>query len=150
MKITFVGHAFVFSSDEIKERVKNAIKNNVIGVESVECYIGGYGDFDDLCAEACRELRRDGYDLSIIYVTPYLVSSEQTKIRRMQEEKLFDYSIYPPIESVPMRLAIIKRNEWMVKNSDLIIAYVKHNYGGAYRTLQVAKRNSKIIIDVCD
>jgi len=63
---------------------------------------------------------------------------------------LCDMSIYPPIENVPLRFAILKRNEWMMKNADLIIAYVKRNYGGAYKSLQVAKRKKKKIINIYD
>ena len=63
---------------------------------------------------------------------------------------LYDASIYPPIENVPPKFAILKRNEWMMTNADLIIAYIKHDYGGAYKSLQVAKRRKKNIINICD
>lgn len=61
--------------------------------------------------------------------------------------KIFDDTIYPNIENVPPRFAIIKRNEWMVNNSDFLIAYVENRFGGARKTLQYAekKKNIKII-----
>lgn len=58
--------------------------------------------------------------------------------------------LYPPIEKVPLKFAISKRNNWMVENSDLVIAYVNHSFGGAYKTLQAAKRKKKRIINICD
>ena len=45
---------------------------------------------------------------------------------------LYDESIYPPIENVPPKFAIAKRNEWMMTNADFIIVYVKYNRGGAF------------------
>ena len=72
------------------------------------------------------------------------------KIKEMMNYDLCDTSIYPPIENVPPRFAISKRNEWMMTNADLVIAYVNHNYGGAYQSLQVAKRRKKKIINICD
>ena len=39
--------------------------------------------------------------------------------------------------------AINIRNRWMIDNTDLIIAYVEHNNGGAYEALKYAKINEK-------
>ena len=61
--------------------------------------------------------------------------------------KGYDDTAYPPLESVPRRLAIIRRNEWMVDESDYIIAYVWH-YDGARNTLEIAKRKKKPIFNV--
>ena len=66
----------------------------------------------------------------------------------MQKNGWCDSSIYPPIESVPLKFAIAKRNEWMMENADLVIAYVNRNYGGAYQSLQIAKRRKKKIINI--
>ena len=54
------------------------------------------------------------------------------------------------LEFVPKRFAIVKRNEWMMTNADIVIAYVNRNYGGAYKSLQAAKRKKKKIINICD
>lgn len=143
MTITFAGHSFVSSSSKVKEMVKEQIRNNITDAKSVTCYLGGYGDFDEICARACRELKQEYAGIEIIYVTPYINLSEQAKIKEMQNCSLCDTSIYPPIENVPPRFAISKRNEWMIKNADLIIVYVNHAYGGAYKSLQVAKRRKK-------
>ena len=43
-------------------------------------------------------------------------------------------------------MAISKRNEWMVDRADLIIAYIEHDYGGAYKTIRYAQRKNKSII----
>lgn len=150
MTISFAGHSFVPSRDATKEIVKEQIRKNVVKDDITVCYVGGYGDFDIICALACRELKKEGYYIEIIYVTPYIDLSGQSKIKEMQKQGLCDTSIYPPIENVPKRFCISKRNEWMMTNSELIIAYVNHDYGGAYKALQVAKRGNKRIINICE
>ena len=150
MIIAFAGHSVISSINRVKEMVKEQIRNNIIDVKFVVCYVGGYGAFDKACAFACRELKQEGFDIEVVYVAPYISLSEQSKIKDMQNNGLCDTSIYPPVENVPPRFAISKRNEWMMTKADLIIAYVIHNYGGAYKSLQVAKRKKRKIINICN
>ena len=150
MVISFAGHAMISSADRIKETVKEQIQQHICHHSVVTCYLGGYGDFDAICACACRELKQEGVNLKRIYVTPYMSLSEQAKIKEMQRSDWYDGSLYPPIEKTPLKFAIAKRNEWMMTNADLIIAYVHHSYGGAYRSLQVAKRKKKKIVNIDD
>ena len=150
MTITFAGHSLITSSDCIKKMVKEQIRNIIIDNKMVICYLGGYGDFDNICALACKELKRKYSGIEVVYIAPYISLSEQAKIKEMQSCGLCDKSIYPPIENVPPRFAISKRNEWMIENADLIIAYVDHSFGGAYKSLQVAKRKKKKIINLYD
>ena len=150
MIIAFAGHSFISLKNKVKEIVKREILNNTVGVDFITCYIGELGDFDSICACACKELKQERNGIEVVYVTPYISLSEQEKIREMHRSGLCDTSIYPPIENVPPRFAISKRNEWMMANADLIIAYVNRSYGGAYKSLQVAKRKKKKIMNVCD
>ena len=48
------------------------------------------------------------------------------------------------------KTAIIKRNEWMVENCDLLIAYVKYSWGGARKTLDYAIRKKKPYINFAE
>lgn len=150
MKIAFSGHSVVSFSNKVKEMVKEHIRNNITEFESVICYLGGYGDFDKICACACRELKEEYAGIELVYVTPYIRLSEQVKIKEMQSSGFCDTSIYPTIENVPPRFAIARRNEWMMANADIIIAFVNRGYGGAYKSLQAAKRRNKKIINICD
>lgn len=150
MIIAFAGHSDVSSGDRVKEVVKEQIRNSITGFEFVTCYLGGYGDFDNICARACRELKKENANIELVYVTPYIHTSAQEKIKEMQSRALCDTSVYPPIENVPPKFAILKRNEWMMENADLVIAYVNRTYGGAYKSFRVAKRRKKKIINICD
>jgi hypothetical protein len=61
---------------------------------------------------------------------------------------MYDEFLYPPLEDVPLRFAITKRNEWMISQADTIIAFVNHTYGGAYKSLLYARRKNKSIISI--
>lgn len=150
MIIGFAGHSLVPSTEKVREAVKEQILKNITESRQVTFYLGGYGDFDEICAGVCRSLKREHSGMELVYVTPYITSSEQEKIKYMQKLGLYDASIYPPIENTPLRFAISKRNAWMMSNVDLVIAYVKFGYGGAYKSLQVAKSKKKKIINIAD
>lgn len=76
--------------------------------------------------------------IEIVLVLPYL--------NKEIDSELYDSTVYPLIESVPPRYAIVHRNRWMVDNSDLVIAYVTHGWGGAASTLKYAERKKKRVI----
>lgn len=150
MIISFAGHSLIPCGAKVKEIVKEKIKEYIANEHFVTFYLGGYGDFDEICAEACRELKKDFENIDLVYVTPYFDLSHQVRIKEMQMLKLYDSSIYPPIENTPLKYAISKRNDWMMKCADMIIAYVCHNSGGAYNSLKTAERYNKKIINIYD
>ena len=77
MKIAFLGHAFIPAEKEVKEEVKEQIRNNLLYDKFITCYLGGYGDFDRICACACRELKGEGVALEMVFVSPYISLSQQ-------------------------------------------------------------------------
>lgn len=145
MIITFVGHRTIGEINLLKEKIRSVILKEITKQEKITFYCGGYGGFDITCANACREIKTKVKEAEIVLVTPYL---KQEYLKNINEQNLYDSIVYPPIENVPFRLAIIKRNEWMVEKASLIIAYVEHSYGGAYKTLEFAKRKNKRIINL--
>ena len=149
MTVSFIGHAFLVTNEDVKELVKELLREETAEADHVTCYLGRHGEFDRLCAHACKELKKERKGIETIYVTPYITSTEHEHIKDLQAQGLCDAVLYPPLESVPPRLALIRRNEWIVANADLVIAYVNHSYGGAYRALCAAKRRGKRIINLC-
>ena len=103
-----------------------------------EFFLGGYGHFDFLCASVLREMKKEYPQIRLVLVLPYLNSSMLTEG--------YDETVYPPLESVPKRYAIVRRNEWMVRESDAVVAYVIRGFGGAAQTLDYARRKKKQII----
>ena len=150
MVIAFTGHSTLSPySEEIAEKLKNTISENLPAGEEVTFFCGGYGEFDMLCAKVCHAMKHNLPHLEIILVTPYITESHQKKLNDDPWVKeMYDGIVYPPLETVPLRFAISRRNEWMMENADLIIAFVTHNYGGAYKALSYAKRRKKKIINL--
>ena len=137
MKITFCGHKDIHGRDAV-ERWLYDVCRYLIQQGAEEFYLGGYGGFDHLSAAVLRELKKTHPQIRLILVLPYLNSSMPTEG--------YDETVYPPLESVPKRFAISRRNEWMVQECDTIIAYVTHRWGGAAKTLEYAQKKKKRII----
>ncbi len=150
MVISFLGHRSLQNGMNLQEKVKRVIEESVDFHEKVVFFCGGYGDFDDLCACACRSIKEKWKKCEIVFVTPYITTAQQEKIKQLINAGLYDSTIYPPLENVPYRFAISKRNEWMIDQSDLIIAYVKHSFGGAYQSLHCARRRGKQLVNLAE
>ena len=137
MIVTFCGHNEVTNPDDVRQWLEDTV-GDLIQRGATTFYLGGYGGFDRLAASILRNISANNPTVESILVLPYL--------NREAEDDLYDGTIYPPLESVPKRLAIIKRNEWMVDHADVIVAYVLHDWGGANAMLQFAVRKGKMII----
>lgn len=137
MIITFCGHHEIEHTDNINDWIHHVIKLLILeGAETF--YFGGYGAFDHVAANVARKYKTSYPALKNILVLAYL--------DKTLDSSLYDFTLYPPIESVPLRFAISKRNQWMVENSDVVVAYVTHSWGGAMKTLQYARKKNKRII----
>ena len=145
MVITFCGHSNYLFGDDIKKELKNILINETRKNPTCKFYLGGYGDFDSLCLRTLRELKTDLPDIELLFITPYL---DKNYSKLELAKYYYDDVIFPPIENVPRKFAILKRNEWMVDSADLVIAYVKYSWGGAVKTVEYAKRKKKQIINL--
>ena len=137
MIITFCGHSNYSFDDTVKEKLRGLLLQNIRKNPTCKFYLGGYGNFDSLCLSILKELKADFPNIELLFITPYL-NKEYSKL---ETAKLYyDDIIYPSLESVPPRFCISRRNEWMVDEADLVIAFVKYSWGGAAKTLEYAKR----------
>ena len=66
------------------------------------------------------------------------------------QKERYDFILFPDIESKPKKFAISYRNRVMVEQADFVIAYVDHNWGGAYETYRYAKRKGKVIFNLAE
>ena len=148
MKITFFGHRTIILKDEHYNQIKQIIMEKINENEEIEFLCGGYGDFDSMCAQTAREIKKTYPNCSVQLVTPYISMASQSKNADKINMNLYDGIIYPPIEHILPKLAIIYRNKWMVDSADFIIFYVKRENGGAYEMLKYAKKKNKNYINV--
>lgn len=148
MIVTFCGHRDFQETDEIKERLLRELLNLAEGNETLICYAGGYGSFDRFAARCVKDAQKTAKNIRNCLVIPYLTASLQKELK--EQEGFFDEIIYPALENVPPRFAIIRRNEWMVEQADLVIGYIAHNFGGAARTWKYANRKDIPLINLSD
>lgn len=146
MIVAFCGHRDFVESTDIEERLAALIEKYARESDRLICYNGGYGNFDYFAAKCVQRLQERYSNIRNCLILPYI---DQTFLDRIEIFKNhFDETIYPPLETIPRKYAIIRRNEWMIDSADIIIAYVKYSWGGAARTLEYAKRKKKNIIQI--
>lgn len=139
--VTFCGHSSLSESEKsfLSQKLYFEIEN-LISQGADKFLLGGYGSFDHLCAKTVRMLKDNYPYIKSILVIPYLNAKYETDI--------YDYTQYPPIEKTPLRFAIVKRNEYMVNQSDTVVSYVTHSWGGAATMLSYAQRKKKDILSL--
>lgn len=140
MVITFFGHSSTIYSDIDEKRLFEQIEKITKG-DDVDFYLGGYGNFDALAKNCAKQYKISHPNARIIFVTPYL--NKWLDERKDYIEKEYDEILYPELEQTPLKFAISKRNEWMVKQADYVFAYVNTHYGGAYNALLYAAKHNK-------
>jgi len=146
MVISFFGHKNYLYDDAVKESAFSFIKGVAKG--QVSFYIGCYGGFDKMSYNLATRYKKEVDDTAkIVFVTPYL---EEKYLLYKTETVRYDEVLYPPLEGVPKRLAIIKRNEYVVEKSDYIVFFVDHDFGGAWQALDFAKRKGKSFINLAE
>ena len=136
MTVTFCGHSDTQDTPELRSWLQEAIREQVESGATL-FLLGGYGSFDGIAASVVWELKKDYPEIESILVLPYL--------DRNVDASKYDGTTYPPLENVPRRYAISKRNHWMVESADVVIANVKYGWGGAAQTLEYAMKKKKKI-----
>ena len=148
MIVTFCGHASFSKSSEYEQKLMELLEE-VVGDAYADMYLGGYGEFDSFAYHVCKKYKESHPNVCLILVTPYLaVKNENNNSKLLQFS--YDGTIYPELENKPRKFAIYYRNRWMVDKADFMIAYVRHDWGGAYTMLKYAKRKKKIIYNLAE
>ena len=146
MIITFCGHSKYVQKKGDLERALSVLEERIKG-DAVTFYLGGYGSFDSFALMVARKYKGRHHNAKIIYVTPYM---SEDYLRTHYDVAYYDGICYPPIENVPYKFAIVKRNEWMASQAHFIVAYVIGHHGGAYAMLLYAKRRKKEIFNLAE
>ena len=141
MNVTFCGHSQITKEDKIASWLRT-VTQSLIEQGATTFFLGGYGEFDSLAASILREQKKKYPQIKLVLVLAYLNTGKNTSG--------YDSTVYPPLETVPRRFAISHRNRWMVEASDVVVAYVLHDRGGAATTLRCAKQKKKQIISYRD
>ena len=142
MVITFCGHSKYEGTAEDEIKILKLL-NQKAGNSSVEFFLGGYGGFDWFAYRCAKKFQKEHEEAKVIWITPYLNSSLSD-----DKKNRFDLIVYPELEKIPLKYAIVYRNRWMVEQADIVISYIINQYGGAYAMYQYAKRKNKEIYNI--
>ena len=133
--VTFFGHRD--TPKEIESALRLTLIDLIENKNATVFYVGNHGNFDAM-------VRRQLEDLSRTYPIKYYVVLAYMPSKNAEPN---DHSILPEgIETVPRRFAINYRNKWMLGKSDIVVTYVTHNFGGAWRFKEMAERLEMMII----
>ena len=147
MIITFFGHSdYTYNINDEITLIR--LFEKIIQNKQVDFYFGGYGRFDDFALNCAIKYKEKHCNCKLIFITPYI--NDWLNQRRDYLNKKYDSIIYPELETVPPKFAILKRNEWMVNKADYVFAYVNCHFGGAYKALVYAHRRKKPYTNLYD
>ncbi len=137
---TFFGHRECPDSIKIKlqEVLIDLITNNDVDM----FYVGNQGQFDAIVHGVLRELKKEYPQINYAVVLAYM-PGKQTKY-----DDYSDTMLPEGIESVHPRYAISWRNNWMLRQSDYVVTYITHFWGGAARYVEKASGQKKTIINL--
>lgn len=134
-RVSFIGHRNVDDFFFIEEQVYSIVCDLIRTKEYVEFYVGRNGEFDIMVASVIKRAKREigEHNSSLILVIPYPIADMDAY------EKYYDEIQYPSeLHKVHYKSAITKRNEWLIENSDMLVAYVIRDHGGASQCLKKA------------
>ena len=108
-----------------------------------EFLVGNNGNFDFYAQCVLRELKTEGYGICFDIVFSHL---GENALSQNQSETVFPEGL----EKALPRFAISKRNDWLIKNSSYLIAYVVHTFSNSYKWMQKASKRGLKIINLAD
>lgn len=149
--VSFFGHRQIDNVFAIEQRLETLIRELLTTKDYVEFLVGRDGEFDQLVSSTVRRCKRAIRDdnSALVLVLPYATAEY-----RNNEQSFHEY--YDEIEICAesaekhFKSAHQTRNRSMVDRSDLVVFFVEHNSGGAYQTMQYAKKVNASIINLPD
>lgn len=139
---TFFGHHDCPRS--IKPKLREVLVDLIDNHNVDMFYVGQQGTFDAIVRSVLKEL---------VLIYPhinYAVVLDRMPSKR-DEFDTRDYSdtmLPEGIETVHPRFAITWRNKWMLKQSNYVVTYITHSWGGATQFAEMAIRQNKIVINL--
>ncbi|MBQ8319711.1 MAG: hypothetical protein IJX81_02425 [Clostridia bacterium] len=145
-RVSFIGHRDIYQYREIENELEKVIYDLLYSKEYVEFYVGRNGDFDIMVASVIKRVQKDfgNHNSTLILVLPYPVKDME------YYEKYYDEIILPVSSKTHYKAAITERNKWFIDNTDLLIAYVIKDKGGAAQCLNMAIKQNRKILRLCN
>ena len=149
--VSFFGHRKLNDVCDVEKKLEKKIRNLLLTKEYVEFLIGRDGAFDLLAASTVHRCRRTVRqdNSSLVLVLPYMTAQYQNN--QASFHRYYDHiELCAQSSSTYFKSAHQTRNRTMVDRSDLVIFCVQHPSGGAYQTMQYARRTNVQIVNLWD
>ena len=146
---SFFEHRQIDNVFVIEQCLQEVIKELLISQEYVEFLVGRDGEFDQLVASTvrrCKQTIRDD-NSALVLVLPY-ATAEYRNNELSFHEYYDEVEICTEAAEHHFKSAHQIRNRFMVDRSDLVVFCVEHNLGGAYQTMQYAKKSNTNIVNL--
>ena len=141
MTCTFFGHRDV--TNDIEQSLLAVLTDLIINKNVDLFYVGNHGGFDSLVKRSLKKLKSTYPHIKYYVALAYLPTSKSDSDIDWSE------TLYPEgLESVPKRFAIVKRNIWMIDNSDYVVTYVCNKFGCAPKFKELAEKKKKNVINI--
>ena len=135
---TFFGHRDC--PETIKPKLREVLVDLITNHGVKMFYVGHQGQFDIYVHSELKKLKQEYPQINYAVVLAYMPR------RKAEYDDYSDTMLPEGIESVHPRYAISWRNNWMLKQSDYIVTYITHTWGGAAKYASIAKKHGKIIL----
>ena len=135
---TFFGHRDC--PDTIKPKLRQVLIDLIENHNVDMFYVGNQGRFDAIVRGVLRDLQHEYPQINYAVVLAYMPG------KQTEYDDHSDTMLPEGIESVHPRYAISWRNNWMLKQSDYVVTYITHSWGGAAQYAAKAKTQRKIIL----
>lgn len=144
MICSFFGHRRCKKT--IEPLLINTIEDLIINQKVYTFYVGTNGEFD-LMVRKSLEVLKSKFELVHTYKILAYIPKNKIKLEENDDAE----TIYPEgLETVHPYFAIDHRNRWMAKKADFIVAYVEHDWGGAWKAVNYARNQGKTVINLAD
>ena len=137
---TFFGHRDC--PDTIKPKLRQVLIDLIDNHNVDMFYVGNQGRFDALVRSELRDLQREYPQINYAVVLAYMPS------KQTEYDDYSDTMLPEGIESVHPRYAISWRNNWILKQSDYVVTYITHSWGGAAQYAKQANHLKKRVFNI--
>ena len=137
---TFFGHKDC--SDTVRYNLRKVIIELIIDYGVEIFYVGNQGRFDAIVRGILRELVKEYPSINYAVVLAYMPCSQN------ENEDTSDTMLPEGIELVHPRYAISWRNNWMLQQSDYVVTYITHSWGGAAKFADKATKQGKTVFNI--
>lgn len=140
--VAFAGHRYEWHCIGVEDKLPQVLEELIQKGYTI-FYDGNYGAFDKKSASAVLELKHKYPHIKLIRILTYYHHEKD----KYELPSCYDGSILPETEELHYKQKIVKRNEWIVDNCDVLVCHIEETYkSGAYRILKYAQKQNRSII----